>query len=115
MRELRRFKIQGKLAPRYIGPFKILEQRGEVAYQLELPPQLSDVHDVFHVSQLRKSLRVPEEHMPLEELTIGEDLTYQEYPVKLQRKSPGIIAIRCAKCSGVTIPKTKPLGKKKIS
>jgi hypothetical protein len=53
MRGLRRFKIRGKLAPRYIGPFKILEQRGEVAYQLELSPQLSDVHDVFHVSQLR--------------------------------------------------------------
>jgi hypothetical protein len=61
MRGLRRFKIRGKLAPRYIGPFRILEQRGEVAYQLELPPQLSDVHDVFHVSQLRKYLRVPEE------------------------------------------------------
>jgi hypothetical protein len=56
MRGLHRFKIRGKLAPRYIGPFKILEQRGEVAYQLELPPQLSDVHDVFHVSQLRKCL-----------------------------------------------------------
>ncbi len=76
MRGLRHFKIQGKLAPRYIGPFKILEQRGEVADQLELPPQLSDVHDVFHVSQLRKCLRVPEEQMPLEELTIGKDLTY---------------------------------------
>jgi hypothetical protein len=83
MRGLHRFKIRGKLAPRYIGPFKILEQRGEVAYQLELPPQLSDVHDVFHVSQLRKYLRVPEEQMPLEELTVGEDLTYQEYPVKI--------------------------------
>jgi hypothetical protein len=56
MRGLRRFKIRGKLAPRYIGPFKILEQRGEVAYQLELSPQLSDVHDVFHVLQLRKCL-----------------------------------------------------------
>jgi hypothetical protein len=77
MRGLRCFKIRGKLAPRYIGPLKILEQRGEVAYQLELPPQLSDVHDVFHVSQLRKCLRVPEEQMPLEELTIGKDLTYQ--------------------------------------
>jgi hypothetical protein len=83
MRGLHCFKIRGKLAPRYIGPFKILEQRGEVAYQLELPPQLSDVHDVFHVSQLRKCLRVLEEQIPLEQLTIGEDLTYQEYPVKL--------------------------------
>jgi hypothetical protein len=83
MRGLHRFKIRGKLAPRYIGPFKILEQRDEVAYQLELPPQLSDVHDVFHVSQLRKCLRVPKEQMPLEELTVGDDLTYQEYPVTI--------------------------------
>jgi hypothetical protein len=41
------------------------------------------MHDVFHVSQLRKCLRVPEEQIPLEELTVGEDLTYQEYPVKI--------------------------------
>jgi hypothetical protein len=83
MRGLHRFKIRGKLAPRYSGPFKILEQRGEVAYQLELPPQLSDAHDVFHISQLRKCLRVMEEQMPVEELQVGEDLTYQEYPVKI--------------------------------
>jgi hypothetical protein len=83
MRGLRCFKIRGKLAPRYIGPFKILEKRGEVAYQLELPPQLSDIHDVFHVSQLRKCLRVLKEQMPLEELTIGKGLTYQECPVKI--------------------------------
>jgi hypothetical protein len=49
MRGLRYFKVRGKLTPRFIGPFKILGKRGEVAYQLELPPQLSDVHDVFHV------------------------------------------------------------------
>jgi hypothetical protein len=47
MRGTRRFKVKGKLAPRYVGPFKIVDRRGEVAYQLELPPQLSDVHDVF--------------------------------------------------------------------
>jgi hypothetical protein len=85
---------------------------------LELPPQLSDVHDVFHVSQLRKCLRVLKEHMTLEELTVGEDLTYQKYPVKiwiLQRKSAGIIAIRCVKCSGVIIPKKKLHGKKMIN
>jgi hypothetical protein len=91
MRGPRCFKIRGKLAPRYIGPFKILEQRGEVAYQLELPPQLSDVHDVFHVSQLRKCLRVLKEHVPQEELTVGEDLTYQEYPVKILDTSEKVI------------------------
>jgi hypothetical protein len=64
MRGLRCFKVRGKLAPRFIGPFKILEKRGEVTYQLELLPQLSDMHDVFHVSQLKKCLRVPEEIYP---------------------------------------------------
>jgi hypothetical protein len=75
------------LAPRLIGPFKILEKRGEVAYQLELPPQLSDVHDVFHVSQLKKCLRVPEEQLPMDKLEDKEDLSYQEYPVKILETS----------------------------
>jgi hypothetical protein len=58
MRGLHHFKVRGKLAPTFIGPFNILENRGEVAYQLELPPQLSYVHDVFLVSQLKKCLCV---------------------------------------------------------
>jgi hypothetical protein len=97
MRGLRRFKIRGKLALRYIGPFKILEQRGEVAYQLELPSQLSDVPNVFLVSQLRKCLWVPEEQTPLEELTVGEDLTYQEYPVKILDTSEKVARNNCYK------------------
>jgi hypothetical protein len=56
IRSMRRFNMKGKLAPRYIGPFKILERCGEVAYQLELPESLAGVHDVFHVSQLKKCL-----------------------------------------------------------
>jgi hypothetical protein len=56
MNGTQRFKVKGKLAPRYVGPFKIISCKGEVAYQLELPPQLSDVHDVFHVLQLKKCL-----------------------------------------------------------
>jgi hypothetical protein len=87
MRGLRRFKVRGKLTPRFIGPFKILEKRGEVAYQLELPSQLSDVHDVFHVSQLKKCLRVPEEQIPMKDLDAREDLSYQEYPVKILETS----------------------------
>jgi hypothetical protein len=55
-RGIYRFKVKGKLAPRYVGPFKIVDHKGEVAYQLELPPQSSDVHNVFHVSQLKKCL-----------------------------------------------------------
>jgi pyoverdine/dityrosine biosynthesis protein Dit1 len=68
MRGLHRFMVRGKLAPRFIESFKILEKRGEVAYQLELLLQLSDVHDVFHVSQLKKCLRVSEEQLPMEDL-----------------------------------------------
>jgi hypothetical protein len=87
MRGLCHFKVRGKLAPRFIGPFKILEKRGEVAYQLELLPQLSDVHGVFHVSQLKKCLRVPEEQLPMEDLDAKEDLSYQVYPVKILETS----------------------------
>jgi hypothetical protein len=56
MRGTHRFKVKGKLAPRYVDPFKIMDRKGEVAYQLELPLQLSDVYDVFHMSQLKKCL-----------------------------------------------------------
>ena len=67
LKGMQRFHVKGKLAPRYIGPFKILARRGEVSYQLELPEELSAFHDVFHVSLLRKYLQVPE-----------KDLTYQD-------------------------------------
>jgi hypothetical protein len=66
-----------------VGPFKIIDRKGEVAYQLELPPQLSNMHDVFHVSQLKKCLRVPEEQLPMEELDLRGDLTYSERPIKI--------------------------------
>ena len=57
MKGVRRFGKKGKLAPRYVGPFGVLERIGNVAYTLELPPQLAGVHDVFHVSMLRKHVR----------------------------------------------------------
>jgi transposase InsO family protein len=83
LRGMRRFKVKGKLSPRFIGPFMIFRQVGEMAYQLELPANLSDVHNVFHVSQLKKCLRVPEEQLPMEELSVQGDLTYTEYPIKI--------------------------------
>jgi hypothetical protein len=86
-RGLRRFKVRGKLISRFIGPFKILERRGAVAYQLELPPELSDVHNMFHVSQLRNCLRMPEEQIPMEDLDAKEDLSYQEYPLRILETS----------------------------
>jgi hypothetical protein len=91
MKSVKRFNIKGKLAPRYVGPFKILKRCGEVAYQLELSESLSGVHDVFHVSQLKKCLRVPKEQVPLEELTVKEDLTYEEYPIKIFETTERVI------------------------
>jgi hypothetical protein len=83
MRGTRRLQVKGKLAPRYVRPFTIVDRKGKVAYQLELPPQLSDVHDVFHVSLLKKCLHVPDEQLPMEELDLGGDLTYSERLVKI--------------------------------
>jgi hypothetical protein len=80
---VQRFGIKGKLAPRYIGPYEIKETCGPVAYQLKLPPHMSVIHDVFHVSQLRKCLRLPTEVLPEPELEIEPDLSYQEHPVKV--------------------------------
>ena len=82
LRGMRRFKVKGKLSPRFIGPFRIFRRVGEMAYQFELPDHLSDVHDVFHVSQLRKCLRVPEEQLPME-VSVHGDLTYTKYPIKI--------------------------------
>nr|AAT73686.1 putative polyprotein [Oryza sativa Japonica Group] len=83
LRGVHRFQTKGKLAPRYVGPFRIIARRGEVAYQLELPASLGNVHDVFHVSQLKKCLRVPSEQADSEQIEVREDLTYVERPVKI--------------------------------
>jgi hypothetical protein len=83
IRGLRRFKVKGNLSPHFIGPFRIFRRVGEMAYQLEQPDHLSHVHDVIHVSQLKKCLRVPEEQLQMEELSVQGDLTYTEYPIKI--------------------------------
>ncbi|WVZ97102.1 hypothetical protein U9M48_042660 [Paspalum notatum var. saurae] len=83
MKGVHRFGVKGKLAPRYVGPFKITEQCGPVAYRLELPPHLAAVHDVFHVSQLKKCLRVLEEAVDTSQIQIEPDLTYEEHLIKI--------------------------------
>jgi hypothetical protein len=83
IRGVRRFGVKGKLAPCYAGPYQILARRGDVAYQLSLLEGLSAVHDVFHVSQLKKYLRVSEEQLPVEGLEVHEDLTYIEKPTQI--------------------------------
>jgi hypothetical protein len=79
----RRFWVRGKLTPRYIGPYPILKRIGVVAYKLKLPKWLSDVHNVFHVSQLRKCLRVPKEQVVPNALDLQDDLRYQEVRIKI--------------------------------
>ena len=65
---VQRFGLKGKLAPRYIGPFEILEVCGPVAYRIQLPSRLVAVHDVFHISQLKKCARVPEKIIEQQDL-----------------------------------------------
>jgi hypothetical protein len=118
MRGTHRFNVKGKLAIRYVGPFKIVDRKGEVAYQLELPPQLSDVHDVFHVSRLKKCLRVPKEQLPIEELDLGGDLTYSERPIKILDMVERVThskVIKICKVQWSTILKTKLPGSMKKS
>src|SRR3954463_6835968 len=83
MRGTQRFGIKGKLAPRYIGPFHILSRSGPVVYRLELPPNLSQVHDVFHVSQLRRCCKDLIREVEHDLIELQKDLNYQEHPSRI--------------------------------
>jgi hypothetical protein len=84
IRGTRRFQVQGKLAPRYIGPYQVLDKVGAVAYRIKLPEEMSDIYPAFHVSQLRRCLKEPEtQHVPVEVIDLQKDLQYQEIPVKI--------------------------------
>jgi hypothetical protein len=83
MRGLHHFKVRDKLTLRFIGPFKTVEKRSEVAYQLELPPQLSDVHDCSMSLNWRNICVYLKSKIPMEDLDAKDDLSYQEYPVKI--------------------------------
>jgi hypothetical protein len=83
MKGVNRFRVKGKRAPRYIVPFLILERYGPVAYRLQLPETLSPVHNVFHVSQLKKCLRVPNRTIDVVDVALEPDLTYSEHPIRV--------------------------------
>jgi hypothetical protein len=78
LRGTKRFHVKGKLSPRYVGPYPIVKRIRKVAYKLELPPELTGVHPVFHVSQLRKCV-VLEKRVPTQALDVQETLEYLEY------------------------------------
>jgi hypothetical protein len=82
-RGVKRFGIKGKLAPHYIGPFLVLARLGNMAYRLELPPALAGVHNVFHISQLKKCLRPPVDVVVDDVSPLDNDLSYPEHPVKI--------------------------------
>jgi len=76
-----RFVLKGKLTPRFIGPFRILQRVGPVAYKVDLPPQLAKVHDVFHISLLRKADVDPARILP--QVEVKEDLTLELRPIRI--------------------------------
>ncbi|KAL6585049.1 hypothetical protein OROMI_004338 [Orobanche minor] len=83
MRGVIRFGKKGKLQPRFIGPFEILDRVGDLAYRLALPPELSAVHNVFHVSILRRYVHDPEYICNYEELQVAGNLTYEEVHIAI--------------------------------
>ncbi|GJV17731.1 reverse transcriptase domain-containing protein [Tanacetum coccineum] len=97
-----RFGKKGKLAPRFVGPFKITVRIGSVAYRLRLPQELSSVHDTFHVSSLMKCLADPTLQVPLEKIQVDAILNFVEEPVeileceikKLKRSRIPIVKVR---------------------
>ena len=78
-----RFGKTNKLSPRFVGPFEILEKIGSVAYRVALPPALSKIHNVFHISNLRKYVPDSKHVIEYEPLQIQENLSYEEIPIKI--------------------------------
>lgn len=81
MQGVKRFGVKRKLSPRYVGPYRIMDRSGKVAYKLDLPPELGLIFLVFHVPQLKKCLRIPEEKVEVRGLKLKLDLSYVEEPV----------------------------------
>jgi hypothetical protein len=77
------FGIKGKLAPRYIGSYPILDKYGPTSYQVELPAKLSGIHNVFHVSQLKRCLKPPTDVVMEDTIPLEPNLAYKAYPIKI--------------------------------
>ena len=78
-----RFGRKGKLSPRYVGPYAILQKIGKVAYELKLPSELASIHPVFHISLLKKCIGDPISILPIEGLGVDENLSSEELPVDI--------------------------------
>ncbi|GKD11936.1 putative reverse transcriptase domain-containing protein [Tanacetum coccineum] len=78
-----RFRKKGKLAPRFVGPFKIIEKVGHIAYRLDLPEELNGVHNTFYVLNLKKCLADPTLKVPLGEIRVDAKLNFVEEPVEI--------------------------------
>ncbi|WMV45138.1 hypothetical protein MTR67_038523 [Solanum verrucosum] len=83
MKGVMRFGKKGKLSPRYIGPYRISKRIGNVAYELELPQELTTIHLMFHVSMLKKCMGDPSLIIPMEYISIKDSLSYEEIPVHI--------------------------------
>jgi hypothetical protein len=83
MKDVCRFDIKGELSPRYISPYPIIDKYGLTSYQVELPVKLSRVHNVFHVSQLKRCLKPPTDVVIKDTIPLEPDLTYKAYPIKV--------------------------------
>jgi hypothetical protein len=92
-----RFGATGKLSPRYIGPFMIIARVGSLPYRLQLPESMKGVHNVFHVSMLRKYLLDPEHKIDLESITVQQDLTLEWRPVHILESSERVMRRRTIK------------------
>lgn len=100
-KKILRFGKKGKLSPRFIRPYRVLRRLGPVAYQLELPPELNRIHNVFHVSMLRRYQSDPSHVVPVEEIEVRIDLTFEEELIQildrdvkvLRRKSVPLVKV----------------------
>ena len=99
-----RFGKRGKLSPRYIGPYEVTERVGPIAYRLALPPELSQIHDVFHVSMLRRYRSDPSHILQVQPLELKDDLSYEEEPVAIIARETKMLRTK-------TIPLVKVLWK----